>query len=147
MALRQYQYVGPAEIRDSALASSASGTPIGSIDDLARWLTSRAADTEADGSLIATVTISVDGILLLAPRRSEHVACASGGPVLSAGEITFCSDGDVSEITNQSTGFCPGPESWPAVAAALDRIPDNRPDDFTSRIVFRLYPGCNSTLR
>ncbi|MEU6730442.1 hypothetical protein ABZ917_42625 [Nonomuraea wenchangensis] len=31
----------------------------------------------------------MDGVLLLAPRRSEHVACAGGRPVLSAGEISF----------------------------------------------------------
>ena len=50
---------------------------------------------------------------------------------------------DVSEITNQSTGFCPEPESWPTVAAALDAIPIDRPDDFTTRVVFRLCPSCN----
>ena len=84
-------------------------------------------------------------LMLAAPfclRRAEHVACAGGGPVLSAGEITFF-DGDVSEITNQSTGFCPEPESWTTVAAGLDAIPVNRPDDFTTRVVFRLCPACN----
>ena len=143
MAPQQYQYVGPADIRDSALASSPLGTPIHSVDDLSAWIVSRSSDTEPDGSLIATFTVDVSGTLLLAPRRSEHVACAGGGPVLSAGEITFSSDGDVSEITNQSTGFCPEPESWPTVANALDAIPVDRPDDFTTRVVFRLCPGCN----
>jgi hypothetical protein len=143
MAPRQYQYVGPPNICDAAVASSIGGTPIRSADDLSAWIASRSSDTEPDGSLIATFTISVDCILLLAPRRSEHVACAGGGPVLSAGEITFSTDGDVSEITNQSTGYCPEPESWPSVAAALDAIPVGRPDDFTTRVVFRLCPGCN----
>ena len=143
MAPQQYQYVGPADIRDTALASLPAGTPIRSSDDLSAWIATRASDIESDGSLIATFTISVDCILLLAPRRSEHVACAGGGPVLSAGEITFSSVEDVSEITNQSTGFCPEPESWPSVASALDAIPVDRPDDFTTRIVFRLCPGCN----
>ena len=118
------------------------GTPIRSGDDLSAWIASRSSDAEPDGSLIATFTVDVGGTLLLAPRRSEHVACAGGGPVLSAGEMTFL-DGDVSEITNQSTGFCPEPESWPTVAAALDAIPVDRPDDFTTRVVFRLCPGCN----
>ena len=143
MAPRQYQYVGPSDIRDSALASSPAGTPIRSIVDLTAWIESRSPDTEPDGSLIATFTVDTDHTLLLAPRRSEHVACASGGPVLSAGEITFSADGDVSEITNQSTGFCPEPESWSTVAAALDAIPVERPDDFSTRIVFRLCPACN----
>ena len=142
MAPRQYQYVGPANIRDFALASSPPGTPIHSVDDLSAWIVSRSSETEPDGSLIATFTVDVSGTLLLAPRRSEHVACAGGGPVLSAGEITFF-DGDVSEITNQSAGFCPEPESWTTVAAGLDAIPVNRPDDFTTRVEFRLCPACN----
>jgi hypothetical protein len=142
MAPRQYQYVGPADIRDAALASSPAGAPIRSVNNLSAWIASRSPDAEPDGSLIATFTVDVAGILLLAPRRSEHVACAGGGPVLSAGEITF-SEGDVSEITNQSTGFCPEPESWPTVAAALDAISVDRPDDFTTRVVFRLCPACN----
>ena len=81
--------------------------------------------------------------LTLANRRSEHVACASGGPVLSAGEIAFSADGDITEITNQSTGFCPEPESWPSVAAALERTPAAYPDGFGTRVVFRLCPKCN----
>ncbi len=143
MAPRQYQYVGPTEIRDTAFASSPAGAPIRCVADLLAWLASRSSDLEPDGSLIATFTVDVDYTLLVAPRRSEHVACAGGGPVLSAGEITFFSDGDVSEISNQSTGFCPEPESWPTVAAALDAIPVGRPDDFTTRVVFRLCPDCN----
>ena len=143
MAVRQYQYVGPADIRDSALASSPTGTPIRSVDDLSDWIASRSSDTEPDGGLIATFTVDADYTLLLAPRRSEHVACADGGPVLSAGEITFAADDEVSEVTNQSTGFCPEPESWSTVAAALDAIPVDRPDDFTTHVIFRLCPGCN----
>ena len=45
--------------------------------------------------------------------------------VLGAGEMTFVqagADWRVAEVTNQSTGFCPDPDSWPAVAAALDSI-------------------------
>jgi len=85
----------------------------------------------------------MNGVLLLAHRRSEHVACAGGSRVLFAGEITFSAAGDVYEISNQSTGFCPEPNSWSSVASALDAIPVGRPDDFTTRVVFRLCPGCN----
>jgi hypothetical protein len=140
---RQYQYVGPAYVRDIALASSPPGTPIRSADDLSEWIVFRRSDAESNGSLIAAFTITVECTLVLAPRRSEHVACASGGPVLSAGEITFSSEGDVSEITNQSTGYCPEPVSWPSVAVALDAVPVPRPNDFTTRVEFRLCPGCN----
>lgn len=143
MVPRQYQYVGPADIRDSALASSSAGMPIRCREDLSSWIASRFSDTEPDGSLTATFTISLDGVLFLADRRSEHVACAAGGPVLSAGEILLSADGHVSEITNQSTGFCPEPESWPAVCAAIDAVLVDRPNDFTTRIVFRLCPNCD----
>ena len=139
--MRKYDYVGPIEIREVSLASSPAGTPICSTDDLSDWIASRALDREVDGSLIATFVVSLAGTLLLAPRRSEHVACAGGAQVLSAGEVTFSAVGEVSEITNQSTGFCPEPESWPAVAAALDSIPVERPCDFTMRVLFRLCPN------
>ncbi|MCH8924343.1 MAG: hypothetical protein IIA67_14485 [Planctomycetes bacterium] len=123
--------------------SSPPGALICTVDNLSAWLTAQSSGLESDGSLIATFVVDTDGALRLAPRRSEHVACASGGPVLSAGEITFSSDGMVSDVTNQSTGFCPEPESWQSVADALDRIPVDRPDDFTLCIVFRLCPKCN----
>ena len=69
MVPRQYQYVGPTDIRDTALASSPAGTPIRCVDDLLAWLASRSSDAEPDDSLIATFTIDVDNTLLLAPRR------------------------------------------------------------------------------
>lgn len=143
MVSRHYQYVGPADIRDTAIASAPAGSPIQTANDLAGWIDSRSADAELDGSLIATFVISTSGVLSLAHRRSEHVACAGGSPVLSAGEITFGAAGDVDEISNQSTGFCPEPNSWSSVASALDAIPVGRPDDFTTRLVFRLCPACS----
>jgi hypothetical protein len=74
---------------------------------------------------VATFVIDLNGDLLVADRRSEHVACAGGGPVLSAGEMFFLVEEDrveVTDVSNQSTGYCPEPSSWPGVAAALDRI-------------------------
>ena len=64
--------------------------------------------------------------------------------MLSAGEITFdCVNGlQVVSVTNQSTGYCPEPESWPLVAAALDRIGLAHPDRFTLECVFRVCPSC-----
>ena len=143
MAHRQYRYVGPNDIRDSALRSSPPGTLISCVEELVAWIASNSADAGSDGSLVATFVIDVRGSILLAPRRSEHVACAGGGPVLSAGEITFSPEGEVISVSNQSTGFCPEPESWPAVAAALDAISVDRPDGFTTCVLFRLCPGCN----
>ena len=98
------------EIRDAAVLSQ-SGTPIRDRDDLSAWFGTNSADADRDGSITATFVIDGDGILRLAPRRSEHVACAAGGTVMSAGEITFSTAGDVSETSNHSTGYCPEPES------------------------------------
>jgi hypothetical protein len=48
----------------------------------------------------------------------------------------------VVEASNQSTGYCPEPESWTAVAAALDRIGVPHPGGFTLEIMFRRCPKC-----
>lgn len=141
MDRHEYHYVGPLAIQDAAKLQPA-GTRIASREDLRAWLASGQTDRSPDGTNVATFTIDVDGKLLLAPRRSEHVACASGGPVLSAGEICIDDDLTVTEITNQSTGFCPEPESWATVVAALDRIGIPHPPRFTTEVVFRLCPSC-----
>jgi hypothetical protein len=92
-----------------------------------------------------TFVVDLDGVLWLAPRRTEHVACAGGREVLAAGEISFRSDVDgwyVDEVSNQSTGYCPDPDSWPAVAAALERVHVRHPGGFTNPVVFRRCPEC-----
>ncbi len=142
MTRREYHYVGPNEIRDAARAQPA-GIRISSLADIRSWLTSSQTDRMKDGSFIATFIITRNEELLLAPRRSEHVACASGGPVLSAGEITFDDNLTAMEVTNQSTGFCPEPESWASVANALDRIGLTHPGRFTTEVIFRLCPMCH----
>jgi len=66
-------------------------------------------------------------------------------PVLSAGEITFERGPDglgVTSASNQSTGYCPEPSSWSAVAAALDRIAVPHPGRFTDEFTFRRCPRC-----
>jgi hypothetical protein len=109
---------------------------------LARWLAGRDR-----GELVEpfTFVVALDGRLRLAARRSEHVALADGNDVLAAGEIAFTPAGPgwhVIEVTNQSTGYCPDPDSWPAVGEALDRIGMRHPDDFTDKIIFRRCPAC-----
>ncbi|WP_233508162.1 hypothetical protein [Spongiactinospora gelatinilytica] len=138
---RRYPYIGPAELLDR-VRPGRPGREITSADDLAAWLAERPAD-ERDEPF--TFVIDTGGALRLAPRRSEHVACAAGGPVLSAGEIEFARDGgrwSVCEVGNQSTGYCPDVTSWPAVAAALDRAGLEHPGGFTRPIVFRRCPRC-----
>jgi hypothetical protein len=92
---RLYHYVGPREILSRA---GRSGKRIHSGDlQNPAWF---------------TFVVDEHGSLLIADRRSEHVACACGRPVLSAGEM-FVRGGEVVEVSNQSTGYCPEPESWP----------------------------------
>jgi hypothetical protein len=65
--------------------------------------------------------------------------------VLSAGELYFLvrDEGvEVAEASNQSTGYCPEPASWPAVAAALERIGVAHPGRFTVEVVFRRCETC-----
>jgi hypothetical protein len=147
---RSYRYVGPPEIR-ARVAGHPGGTEIRSAADVLHWAARTGQDLGGDAPLAATFVIDRGGGLLIADRRSEHVACASGEDVLSAGEIFFDCNPDrrgngvfVVDVSNHSTGYCPEPESWPAVATALERagLPD--PGEFTTVCVFRRCPSCGS---
>uniref|UniRef100_UPI003556EE72 hypothetical protein n=1 Tax=Streptomyces halstedii TaxID=1944 RepID=UPI003556EE72 len=138
---RRYRYVGPAELK-TAVRPGSGGCRISSAAEFGGWIAGRSAAELAEPF---TFVVNTDGVLRLAPRRSEHVACAGGGVVLSAGEIGFVREADVwavSEVSNQSTGYCPDVTSWSAVARALDRIGLGRPSGFTHEVVFRRCPDC-----
>jgi hypothetical protein len=132
--VRRYAYLGPEEL--------AVGGPAPRVHSRADVVAFVAASQERVGALVpATFVIGVDGALRLAPRGSEHVACAGGADVLAAGELYF--DGpEVVGASNQSTGYCPEPASWPAVAAALDRLGVQHPGEFTSVFSFRVCGSC-----
>jgi hypothetical protein len=139
-----YRYVGPPGIA-ARVAGDPAGTRIDAASDLVRWCAATGQVPDRGGLLAATFVIDADGRLLVADRRSEHVACAGGGSVLSAGELLLATVGgraEVAEVSNQSTGYCPEPDSWPAVAAALDRPGIPHPGRFTSPITFRRCEGC-----
>src|SRR5258708_4137863 len=119
-----YFYVGPDEIRARAIGAS-PGTKIDSASDLENWLQATAQRPNPDGLHAVTFVVDEQGTLRIGDRGFEHVACAGGGPVLSAGGMFARRSNKglvVEEVSNQSTGFCPEPDSWPAVASALDRI-------------------------
>ena len=140
---RLYHHVGPSIIKARA-AGRPAGTRISSAADLLTWARGTGQAPGPDG-FAATFIIDEQGSLLVADRRSEHVACAGGGQVQSAGEMFFLirDDGvEVVEVSNQSTGFCPEPGSWPAVAAALDRVGMRHPGRFTTEVVFRRCEKC-----
>jgi hypothetical protein len=141
---RLYRYVGPTEIK-ARVSGRGAGTRISSPEDLLEWARATSRPSPPDGLVAATFTIDAMGDLLIADRRSEHVACAGGGPVLSAGEVFFLVESErvaVLEVNNLSTGYCPEPASWAAVAAALHRAGIAHPDGFTTEIVFRRCSHC-----
>ncbi|HEX4607895.1 MAG TPA: hypothetical protein VH092_06805 [Urbifossiella sp.] len=137
-----YRYVGPKRIADR-IAATPAGYPIHSPADVRAWVTGTAQELSA-GCVTATYVIDAAGTLLIADRRSEHVACAGGRPVRSAGELTFAVGRtvEVGGVTNQSTGYCPEPGSWPVVSAALAGCGLSAPGGFTAAYEFRRCPGC-----
>lgn len=144
--MRLYSYVGPKRIADR-VALSPPGTPVDSPDDLTRWALATGQKAEADGSVTVTFVVDGGGILRIADRRSEHVACASGRPVLSAGEMTLVARPgcvEVLSVSNQSTGYCPEPESWPSVESAMRRALLAPPDGFSPACVFRRCVRCEA---
>lgn len=141
-----YTYVGPVTIADR-IAKEPTGYRVGSSEDVYRWIQETDQVLSAEGEIIATFIVDKSGVLCVADRRCEHVACAGGESVLSAGEITFTIDEDgiqVTWVTNQSTGYCPEPESWPAVATALHHAGIQGPAGFSQAFLFRRCMNCDS---
>jgi hypothetical protein len=144
--MRLYRYIGPKHIAERAL-SSPPGTAITCGGDVLAWIKATSQQFDADGSVIATFVVDESGMLRIADRRSEHVICADGRVVRSAGEMTFALVGDrvtVIGVSNQSTGYCPEPAYWPAVAEALCAAGLAAPAGFTFLCEFRLCLACGS---
>lgn len=144
--MKVYRYVGPRRIAERVAVSS-EGTVVRSSRDVLAWIAASSQELDPDGCVIATFVVDDAGLLKIADRRSEHVVCAGGACVRSAGEMTFAiRDGEVSvaAVSNQSTGYCPEPESWPAVAGALSNAGFSAPVDFSFACVFRLCVQCGS---
>ncbi|MBL1101014.1 hypothetical protein [Streptomyces coffeae] len=138
---RSYRYVGPADLK-AAVRPGSGGCRIGSATDFDNWIAERSAAELVEPF---TYVVGTDGVLRLAPWRSEHVACAGGGPVLSAGEVSFTRVAGrwaVGDVSNHSTGYCPDISSWSAVAQALHRAALGHPSGFTHEVVFRRCPSC-----
>jgi len=129
---RAYAYIGPAELRARASATSQPAPAVASARDLA-----------ALGEPILTFVVTPDGALRVAPRRSEHVACAGGQDVLAAGELFVSpATGAVTGASNLSTGYCPAPACWAALAAALDHAGIAHPATWTHAFEFRRCDAC-----
>ena len=130
--------MGPAEIRRQ-VAGHPRGLVITSRTQLAEW--AHSAEAKVDRGW-ATYVISAEGALLLAPRRTEHVVCAGGQPVRCAGELRVDEIGEILEISNNSTGYCPSEDTWPAVENSLSGAGLGSPGRFTFLAIFRRCEVC-----
>ena len=142
---RSYSYVGPEEII-AKMDTQFEGYKIYTSKDIQKWIVST-KQVNTNQRIIATFIINEQEELVISDRHSEHVFCAGGKKVLSAGEITFCFDDKeiyVSEISNQSTGYCPKPNSWQVVEIVLDTLNIEYPPYFTSAFKFRHCEHCQS---
>jgi hypothetical protein len=137
--MRRYSHLGTKEEWE-AVPPDSTRALVRAPADVTRWVADTRQKLDPDRCVTATFVVRTDGQLWIADRHSEHVACAEGGDVLSAGEMTFRVRGseiEVVEVTNQSLGYCPEPESWPAVEAALAQAGIEYPDSFTAAFTFR----------
>ena len=133
-----YRYVGARSIAERS-GVIVRGAPVRAPTDLAPWLSAR--------EVTVTFVVTEGGTLLVADRHSEHVACAGNRPVRAAGEMAFARHGGrvvVTRLSNQSTGYCPEPGSWAAVAAALRGAGLEPTDGFDPRCEFRRCVKCRA---
>lgn len=137
--MRRYAYVGPPEVL-AAAAGKEPGDLVLRAHDVRAWALRTDQVANEEGLIRATYTIDAQWALRVADYGGEHVACAGGGPVLAAGVAWFevaPLSVTVVRIDNHSTGFCPEPTCWRAVARVLDAAGIGRPDAFTKELVFR----------
>lgn len=144
---RLYTYVGPTEFLRRAAPVSASPA-IESIGELRQELAKLGFLFQPGELLTLTFVIDVDGRLRIADRHREHVACAGGGCVRCAGEMTLgweAGEVAIENVTNQSTGYCPDVESWDAVESALAALGIRHPGGLDPEFVFRRCESCGET--
>ena len=139
-----FHYVGSNDLLEG-LASQPRGGRISSPNDIYSWLKA-SQQILIDGRVTVTFVLDSSAELLIADRRSEHVRCAGGLPVLSAGEITFQVEPnlEIVEISNQSIGYCPNPGSWSHIETTLTTIGIPYPSGWTLACIFRRCPKCQS---
>ena len=142
---QSYYFVGSKEIK-SRVEKRFEGKRINRKEDIRNWI-KESGQNLRDDEIVATFVIKESEELVISDRHSEHVLCAGGKDVLSAGEITFrVEKGKISviEITNQSTGYCPKPNSWGIVEIAIARIGIEHPEYFTKAYDFRYCENCET---
>ena len=142
--MRLYRYIGSDSVRSSSSMES-ERHEVTNLQGLRDYVHSRQPRPKPGDEITFTYVVLPPGRLFLADRRSEHVSCARGEPVLTAGEITFrvMPGGiEVSDATNLSTGYCPESGSWKPLVAELNRCNVPGIGGFTHSFEFRHCPSC-----
>lgn len=142
---QSYSYVGAEKIKEET-DLTIGGYKIVEVEDIKEWIQGRPSEL-ANGTITATFVISEEEELIINGRHTEHIMCAKGHNVLSAGEVIFqleANEISISEISNQSTGYCPKPASWPIVEMVLAKIGIEYPEGFTNAYDFRYCEACKN---
>lgn len=142
---KKYLYVGPEDTL-SLVSPDNKGLTVKTLQPLLQWVQQQQNELRED-EIIATFIIDKRGRLVVSDRESEHVFCAGGQAVLSAGEMTFTVEkGNLHllAVSNQSTGYCPQARSWKYVAKALKKLGLNAPKGFTTIFEFRRCHECSN---
>ena len=140
-----YSYVGPSEIT-LLLASPSARWPLRSVTDVLNWKQDVYPALKHPVLTMVTVTFIIDrdATLWIADQHSEHLVCARGKAVIAAGELTFDLTHKVriTEITNQSTGYCPEPNTWSITSHVLQITGLPHPPAWTRCYNFRRCDRC-----
>lgn len=144
--MRLYHYIGPKELLRSLDNTSPRHELTGpsGLEQFAKSI----GVSFWNGSATFSYVVLPPMRLFIADRRSEHLACARGEPVLTAGEITFTkgSSGlEVSAANNLSTGYCPESSSWGALDLALRAANLSGIHGFAPSFEFRFCAECSMT--
>jgi len=145
--LKTYRYVGWSSIRDN-LPKISNRHHVISSDLVKVWLTKTKQPKNPDDTITVTFIVDTDNRLWINDRHSEHVLCADGGEVLSAGEMTFeiiDTQVEIVSVTNQSTGYCPEPDTYSAVRRILSKTNISHPLQLTTAYQFRRCDECETT--
>ncbi len=144
--MKTYKYRGSADLLDLVKASE-KGKQLTSSKDVLDWIRDTIQYKDDNNEIIATYIIDERCYMRIVDRHSEHVVCAGGEQVLSAGEITFSFEDKkliINEITNQSTGYCPETSSWVSVKEAIEKTGIPAPNQFGREFIFRRCEKCKA---
>lgn len=146
VVLRIYHYVGQSELLKH-LAEGSNRHLVTNAEMVTDWLQKFPQPKNPDNTITVTFIVDLDHQLWVNDRHSEHVLCANGGDILSAGEMTFEIEKgklQIVDTTNQSTGYCPEPESYLAVKFALEKTDIAHLPQFTTAYQFRRCDECGT---